>query len=392
MFIPRLLRLPQNKNFFLFGPRQTGKSTLIKSLFLHEKSIYYDLLSTDIYRRFAANPETLRAEVRAALSIKKPTHIIIDEVQKVPQLLDEVHLLIESGLPLYYILSGSSSRKLKRSHANMLAGRAWTFRLFPLTFLEIEYLFNLNKVLRFGTLPNVHLTRDDNERSEILRSYVDVYIKEEIELEANIRNLGGFLRFLPIVAAQNGEITNYFNIAREAGVSYHTVREYYKILEDTLLGFFHLPYGRSIRKKLVKHPKFYFFDTGVVSALTKKLRVPYQENTYEFGRAFEHFFICELMRLNEYKRLDLGFSFYRTERGSEVDCIVETPKGKTIAVEIKSTMNPASTHCSGLYSFKQKVPDAELILACRTSNSLKINKVMVLPWKEALKYIVESGS
>jgi predicted AAA+ superfamily ATPase len=269
----------------------------------------------------------------------------------------------------------------------MLAGRAWIFRLHPFTYSEIKDSFDLNKVLRFGTLPKVHLAHNDYEKSEILRSYVDVYIKEEVELETNIRNLGGFLRFLPIAAAQNGEITNYTNIARESGVSYHTVREYYKILEDTLLGFFHLPYGRSIRKKLVKHPKFYFFDTGVVSALIKKLNVPYLESSYEFGRAFEHLFICELIRINEYKRLDMNFSFYRTERGAEVDCIVETPKGKLIAVEIKSTRNPVSAHCGGLYSFMQKVPDAELILACRAPHNLQINRVLAMPWEKALQYI-----
>jgi predicted AAA+ superfamily ATPase len=376
-----------NNNFFLFGPRQTGKSTLIKTFFPSKKSLYYDLLRSDVYRRLAANPEILRAEVQAAYSSSQPLYVIIDEVQRVPQLLNEVHLLIESSLSLNFILSGSSSRKLKRSHANMLAGRAWTFRLHPFTYSEIKDSFDLNKVLRFGTLPKVHLAHNDYEKSEILRSYVDVYIKEEVELEANIRNLGGFLRFLPIAAAQNGEITNYTNIARESGVSYHTVREYYKILEDTLLGFFHLPYGRSIRKKLVKHPKFYFFDTGVVSALIKKLNVPYLESSYEFGRAFEHLFICELIRINEYKRLDMNFSFYRTERGAEVDCIVETPKGKLIAVEIKSTRNPVSSHCGGLYSFKQKVPDAELILACRAPHSLQINRVLAMPWEKALQYI-----
>lgn len=388
MFIPRLLNIPQNKNLFLFGPRQTGKSTLLNTIFLPEKTLYYNLLHSETYRRMAANPETLRAEVQAALSLKKISHVIIDEVQKIPQLLDEVHSLIESDISCSFILSGSSSRKLKRVHANMLGGRAWTFHLFPFMYQELKDSFDINNALRFGTLPSVSLAKDDLEKSEILRSYVDTYIKEEIELEATIRNLGGFLRFLPITASQNGELVNYSNIARETGVTLNTAREYYKILEDTLIGFFLFPYGRSVRKKMVKHPKFYFFDTGVVTALTKKLGVPLMEHNYEYGRAFEHFFICEMIRLNDYNRLDLEFSFYRTERGAEVDCIIETPKGRIIAVEIKSTRAPSSSHCTGLYSFKQKAPNAELILVCQAKNPLNLKEAIAMPWEEALQYII----
>ncbi len=162
-----------------------------------------------------------------------------------------------------------------------------------------------------------------------MRSYVETYIKEEIEIEAQVRNLGSFLRFLPIAAAQNGEITNFSNIARECSIKNNTVFEYYKILEDTLIGFFLLPYNKSIRKKLTKHPKFYFFDTGVVSALNRRLTIPLDNVDSEYGKYFEHFFICELIRLNEYKRRDIQFSFYRTEKGAEVDVILEFPNGNS---------------------------------------------------------------
>ncbi len=385
--IQRYLQLPVNNSFFLFGARQTGKSTLIKSTFPAETSLHYDFLNSETCRRLTANPELLRTEVHGALSSRKISHVIIDEVQKNPSILDEVHSLIESPLSISFVLSGSSARKLKRARANMLAGRAWNLTFFPFVFKEIEGLFELDKILRFGALPSVHTAKDDNEKSEILRSYVNTYLSEEIELEANIRNLGGFLRFLPLAAAQNGEIVNYTNIARETGVSYKTIREHYKILEDTLLGFFLFPYGRSIRKKMTKHPKFYFFDMGVVSALNKKLKVPFQENSYEYGRAFEHFIVCELMRMDTYNRMDLELSFYRTERGVEVDCILETPAGKTIAVEIKSTRNPASSHCRGLYSFKEKVPHAELFLVCKSPIRQKHKDVLCLPWREALRHI-----
>jgi predicted AAA+ superfamily ATPase len=216
---------------------------------------------------------------------------------------------------------------------------------------------------------------------------VNTYIKEEIEVEANIRNLSGFLRFLPIAAYQNGEMVNYLNIARESGVSNHTVKEYYKILEDTFLGFFLLPYARSIRKKMVKHPKFYFFDHGMVSTLTNRLRVDLHESSYEFGKAFEHFVILEIIKLNHYHRLDLDLSFYRTEGGAEVDCVIETPAGKTIALELKSTTSPVPAMLKGLYSFKEKVPDARLILGCRAERAQIINDVTVLPWQEVIEYI-----
>lgn len=387
MLIKRQINIPKNHHFFLFGPRQVGKSTLLKSEFVNEPHLYYDLLHSEVYRKFYATPEYLRLEVESAVKKNNITHIIIDEIQKIPQLLDEIHSLIVSGLPCYFICSGSSARKLKRMHANMLGGRAWTLHLYPFNYFEIKKDLEFNTILRYGTIPTVFLSKDNTERNEILRSYVDTYLKEEVELEAGIRNLGGFLRFLPIASAQNGEITNFANIARETGVKYHVVKEYYKILEDTLIGFFLLPYSRSIRKKMVRHPKFYFFDTGIVSALNMRLTVPMQSHDPEYGKIFEHFILLELIKLNVYKRADLKFSFYRTEKGAEVDCIIEFPSHKIIALEIKSIKNPAPVHLSGLYSFHEIVPEAELILTCCTDKPLKINNVSILPWNELLEYI-----
>ena len=387
MFIDRTIKLPKNKNFFLFGPRQTRKSTLLKKEFIPDNTLYYDLLKTDVYRNLLARPETFRNEVTAALNSKKLSHVIIDEVQKVPSLLDEIHFLVESDSRCSFILSGSSSRKLKRSQANMLAGRAWTFQLFPFSSGELKNNFDLNSALKYGTLPVIYLNVDEDEKRETLRSYVDTYIKEEIEIEANTMNLSGFFRFLPIAAHQNGELVNYSNIARESGVSHHTVREYYKILEDTLLGFFLLPYGKSVRKRMVQHSKFYLFDPGIVTTLTNRLRVDMQENSYEFGRAFEHFFLLEIIRLNHYHRLDLDLSFYRTERGAEVDCIIETPARKIIAIEIKASAHPSSTMLTGLKSFKEKVSNARLILACRVERPQVIKDITVLPWQDALELI-----
>jgi len=385
--VERMITLPGNKNFFLFGPRQTGKSYLLKRAFNQEEHLYYDLLKADLYRELLARPERFREEVIAALKSKKITHVIVDEVQKIPQLLDEIHSLVESQLDCSFILSGSSSRKLKRNHANMLAGRAWTLNLFPFAYREIKKDVLLDSALKYGTLPTVYLSDDEMEKREILRSYVGTYIKEEIELEADIRNLSGFLRFLQIAAHQNGELVNYSGIARDCAVKGHTVKEYYKILEDTLLGFFLLPYDKSIRRKMVKHPKFYFFDTGVVTELTNRLRVELPDNSSEYGRAFEHFLILEIMKLNSYLRLDLQLSFYRTERGAEVDLIIETPTGKIIAIEIKSTKNPSPLMLKGLRSFKEKVPDAEIVLVCRLPRALEMKGVSVLPWQDLLERV-----
>lgn len=385
--VNRQINLTKSNSFFLFGPRQTGKSTLLQKQF-PESTLNYNLLSTDTYQRLAARPGLLKEEIMAARRERTITHVIIDEVQRIPALLDEVHSMLESAEPCVFGLSGSSARKLKRTHANMLGGRAWTYRLFPLTTQEIGAGFNLERALHFGTLPKVYLAETDMERSEILRSYVDTYIREEIEIEAQIRNIGGFLRFLPTIASENGALVNFLNLSRELMLSVSTIRSYYQIMEDTLLGFFLSPMAKSARKMAAGHPRFYLFDCGVVRALQKKLNAPLDEKTEEYGRAFEHFFICEIMRLNTYLRLDLDISFYRTDRGAKVDCIIKAPSGTLTAIEIKSTRNPSPHHCSGLRSFREIYPDAKCLLACKTDKSAVIGDVLALPWQEALEKIV----
>jgi uncharacterized protein len=380
----RLVTLPVGSTFFLFGPRQTGKSTLLRQYFTPATSLQYNLLHSDTYTRLASRPELLRTEVEASLVSGGPTRVVVDEVQRVPALLDEVHALIESHKEVRFALSGSSARKLKRAHANMLGGRAYTYRLHPLTSLELGERFDIERVLRFGSLPSVFLAGNDTARSETLRSYVDTYIREEIELEAQVRNLGAFLRFLPMAASENGAQVNVLNVARETSITKETARGYYQILEDTLLGFFLMPFAKSIRKKIARHPKFYFFDCGAVRALTRKLGVPFVEQSEEYGRAFEHFLICEIVRLNDYLRLDLDISFYRTQSGSEVDCVLIHPNGNIWAIEIKSTQAPAPSHCSGLRSFSECVPQATCMLACRTPRAAHLGPFEALPWQEVL--------
>jgi uncharacterized protein len=385
--INRQLKIPDQSTFFLFGPRQTGKSTLLDSTFAPGKCLKYNLLHGDTSSRLAARPELLRIEVESAIASGGPLRVVIDEVQRVPALLDEVHALIEKHKSLRFAMCGSSARKLKRMHANMLGGRARTLRLYPLTSMELGEDFDLDRVLRFGALPGVFLAEDDNARSEILRSYVETYLREEIEIEAQVRNLGAFLRFLPMAASENGAQVNFLNVARETSITKETARGYYQILEDTLIGFFLFPFAKSIRKKIARHPKFYFFDCGTVRALTKKLIVPMVQESEEYGRAFEHFLICEIVRLNEYLRLDLDISFYRTESGTEVDCVLIHPDGTIWAIEIKSTQSPALRHCRGLNSFRDSFPDAACILACRTSRPSRLGPFDALPWQEVVSRV-----
>ncbi len=388
--IKRELNLPVDQNLFLFGPRQTGKSTLLKSIFLDQKVIYYDLLDAPTMRRFVTKPELMLLEVEFLIESKQITHVIIDEIQKIPELLDEVHKAIAMEMGCKFLLSGSSARKLKRSHANMLGGRAWTFNLYPFTFEEMGAGRELHEILRFGNLPPVCLAKDDYSRQEILRSYCNTYIKEEIEVEVQVRKLGAFLRFLTIVASENGELINYSNISREVGLKSHLVKAYYQILEDTLLGFFLLPFNKSVRKKMSKHPKFYLFDMGVVSALTNKLTISFKnpaENRMEYGRAFEHFLLTEIYKINDYHRKDWVLSFYRTEKGVEVDCLIETPSGQYIAIEFKSHHLPERIHAKGLRSLKEVLPDAKLLLASTSKLDYQIGDVTVMPWESLLRFL-----
>ena len=385
MPLKRQVKLPLDAHFLLFGPRQVGKTTLLRESFPLEKTIYYNLLLSKEYSRLKSKPNLLREEL--AVVGPEVSHVIIDEIQKVPELLDEVQDLIEDPeYQVFFCLSGSSARKLKKGGANLLGGRAWLRYLFPFTHLELEGKFDLNKVLQLGSLPNVYL--NDTERAcEILDAYVEIYLEEEIKAETIVRNIGAFIRFLKLAAFESSNILNFSNIARETSTSYKSIKEYFQILEDTLLGFFLLPYAKSTRKKLVKHPKFYLFDNGVRNALIAKHRFKPEEQSSEFGIAFEHFIINEVYRLNKYYKAKLELSFYRSGSGAEVDLIVETTGQKTIAIEIKSKENPSSSDLRGLKSFAEIKKDALLLCCCRCTRKRKLGDVTIVPWQEIFGYI-----
>ncbi len=381
--LSRELNLPKNKSFFLFGARQVGKTSLIKTLFNPKTTRYYNLFVTQDYSRLVANPGILREDL--AHVGPDITHVFIDEAQRIPELLNEVQYLLDNKAPFHFILSGSSARKLRRGKANLLAGRAWAYNLHPLTLRELPSNYTLNNALAFGTLPPNVVATDDFTRSENLRTYVDVYLREEIEMEALSRNIGGFIRFLNIAAQCNGEQINFSNIARDVGLSDVTVKEYFKILEDTLLGTFLMPFTHSERKKHKLSPKFYFFDTGVLRATQKKLTVQLEPQTFEFGSYFETWIINEVRRISEYLRKDLEISFLRTANDVETDLVISFPDGRIWAIEIKSKKDPIlKDFASGFEALLKIAPNARCICVCTGDRTRKVERYDVLPYAEFL--------
>ena len=328
----------------LFGPRGTGKSTWIRERFPHAAS--YDLLDTREALRLRKDPQAL---YREASILPADSWVVIDEVQKAPELLNEVHRLIESH-NLRFVLSGSSARKLRRGEdVNLLAGRAATVSLFPLVSPELESKLDFEKILRFGTLP-LAITRDDPQ--EYLRAYAETYLVQEIQAEALTRNVGAFARFLEIAARQNAQVTNFTGIARDAAISRQTVQNHFEILVDTLLGFWLPAWKLKSSNKQVSHSKFYFFDPGVARALTGRL--PYPPAAEESGALLETFVLGELRAHVSYTGKHYPLSFWRNYDGAEVDLICETANGFA-AVEIKASTRWDKSFNRGLRRIREEL-------------------------------------
>lgn len=378
--IKRSISLPTENSFFLFGGRQTGKTTLIRDKFKDTPHIIYNLLLESEYKRLISDISVFRSEVLSRNPEIK--NIIIDEVQRIPELLNEVQDLMQLTENLYFGLSGSSARKLRRAGSNLLGGRAWNYSLYPLTHLELGKQFNLDKAINFGTLPSVYFSKDDYAAKKILRSYVSTYVNQEIRQEALIRNIPGFIRFLDVASELDGTLLNFSSIGRDCGVSFVTAKEYFQVLEDTLLGFFHLAYGGETSRRLKRQPKFYIFDLGVRRSLQGKLNLPIKPKTEEYGHYFESFIINEVHRLSNYNEADLELSYFKTSNNVEVDLIVKSPEGNEYAIEIKSSDNPHPASLNGLKSFAELRPKATLICACLAPRLRKIGSINVLPWQE----------
>ncbi|OGQ07741.1 MAG: hypothetical protein A3G32_03085 [Deltaproteobacteria bacterium RIFCSPLOWO2_12_FULL_40_28] len=359
---------------FLFGPRMTGKTTLLDKI---KRNLTINLLDPEEELNYRQTPRLFWEKLKA---LPKKSVVVLDEVQRVPTLLDYVQMGIDQ-LGHRFFLSGSSARKLKRGSANLLGGRAINLRLHALSVQEIGNFFDISKALSFGTLPHIYkLIIQNQEKSarDYLKSYVTIYIKEEIQAEALTRNLAAFQRFLPVAAQSNAQIIEYANISRECSIPMSTVKEYYQILEDTLVGEFLWPYDRNERKKA--RPKFYFFDCGVVRALQNRLNdFP---TPSEKGFLFENWFFRELVRIRDYTKKEDEIALWRSGI-HEIDFIIKRKNKMIMAIECKTSQDIPSL--STRRAFHKQFPKTPLVVASLTdSHPRKMDDLTILPWMDVL--------
>ncbi|MDD5422267.1 MAG: AAA family ATPase [Candidatus Omnitrophota bacterium] len=370
------IKLPARQSAFLWGARKTGKTTYLRNRF--PDSLVYDFLKADFFLEVTKNPALLRERLLAKNEVALKHPVILDEVQKVPQVLDEVHWLIENK-GLRFILCGSSARKLKRGHANLLGGRAWRYELFPLATPEIGQ-FDLLRALNHGLIPS-HYLQDEEDCRKSLAAYIQDYLKEEVFAEGLTRNIPAFSRFFEAFGYSHGEITNYSNIARDCGVDSKTVKEYYQILVDTLLAIRIEPFKkRQSRQVITKAPKYYMFDVGVAGYLTKR-RVEKAKGS-EFGKAFEHFLLMEITAYRSYSRRDFEMNFWRTKTGLEVDFVLGAGE---VAVEIKGTERVDGKDLAGLTAFTEAYAPKRAIVVCSEREKRMRGKIEIMPWRDFLR-------
>jgi predicted AAA+ superfamily ATPase len=358
------VKLPPGKSAFLWGPRKTGKSYWLRRIFPDARLV--DLLQSDVFAEYASRPFLLRERFGQHHGL-----VLIDEIQMAPDLLNEVHWLIENR-HASFLMTGSSARKLRRGHANLLGGRAWRFAMHPLTYLETEG-FDVEQIMISGLLPPHFLAPDPIPE---LRAYVGDYLREEIAAEARIRSIPAFAEFLRVAALTNGELLNYTNVARESGVSAKVVRGYFEILEETLLGFRLAPWRRAKSRRLIETEKFYLFDVGVSNYLAR--RMP-RAGTPEFGKSFEHFLLMELMAYRAYAAPELDLCYWRTASGLEVDAILGD---MTVAVEFKGSSRVHAGDGRGLCALREEHRVKHAILVCMEREPRKrADGIQVWPWQ-----------
>lgn len=383
--ILRRSKLSKSNSFFLFGPRGSGKTTLLKELFPFESTLYIDLLDLQTYDDLLLSPSRFAALIESS----GKNRVIVDEIQKLPKLLDVIHSEIQKT-KRQFILTGSSSRKLKQTGANLLAGRAWVYHLFPFNALEMGEKFDLKHCLQFGGLPDAALAEDDLAAREYLSAYAVTYLEKEIQQEQWVRNLEPFRKFLSVAAQMNGKILNLSRIASEIGINDVTVARYFEIVEDTLLGF-HLPaYHRSVRKAQKQSPKFYFIDPGIKRALDRTLSVELLPQTSAWGEAFEHWVILEFIKNASYLRLDWKFYYTRTKDDVEIDLIVDRPGEKTLFVEIKSKTRVEKSDAKALLTLALDLdPRAERWLLSNDPLEQTFDGVLALNWLTGIKRLFD---
>lgn len=365
-----------DSSIFLFGGRQTGKTTILHQQF--PNAVFFDLLNTSVKERLRRNPTLLYESLKDKAA---GTLIIIDEIPEVPELLNEVHRLIVE-FQLIFILCGSSARKLKRKGHNTLGGRALPVYLYPLVSAEIPD-FDIDRAVTYGMIPSHYLARNPHR---LLAGYIDIYLKEEIKEEALVRNLGAFHRFLEVAALTDGEIINNYNIAQDCGVHATTVSSYFDILEDTLIGYRIPAYTKAMKRRLVQAPRFYYFDIGIANHLLHRKELI--RGTSDYGHAFEHLVIQELVAYLHYTHSEEQLSYWRTYTGIEVDAIIGNAR---VAIEIKSTEEIQNKHLKNLKIFAEEHPDSRLMVVSLDIFNRRIGNIECLFVKDFFRLLWKEG-
>ena len=356
----------EQESIFFWGARQTGKSTLLKTLF--PNALWFDLLLSDEYERLSKKPELLREIILANRNVSL---VIIDEIQRLPDLLNEVHWLI-SNHKVRFILSGSSPRKILRGGFNLLGGRALRYELYPLISVEIPE-FDLIRALNHGLLPRHY---DSANPRKLLSSYIGSYLQDEIVAEARIRNVHTFSRFLEVAALTNGEMINYTNIASDCGISAKTIKEYFQILEDTLIGRYLPSFQKRPKRRVITAPKFYMFDIGITNYLLNRTKI--EKGTELFGKAFEHFIYQEIYAHSRYSDVNYPMYYWRTASQIEIDFVLGDHE---VAIEVKATDQATVRHLKGLKAFAEEYDVKKLILVSNDPLPRLVDGIEILPWK-----------
>jgi predicted AAA+ superfamily ATPase len=371
-YLNRILPLQsvlEKKSVLLLGPRRSGKSSLIRNQIQADRVI--DLLKFDQFQALSFRPSSLRESLKPSDKL-----IVIDEIQKLPALMDEVHAMIEER-KCRFVLTGSNARKLKRTHTALLAGRVRRLLLTPFCYPEIIENFELNRYLLRGGLPPVYLAESDQDALDEVKDYAGEYLREEILAEAIVRKIEAFSRFLPNAARMNGELVNFEAVASDAQVPSRTVREYYSVLEDTLVGQMLEPlrFKGAKSRKSIATSKFFFFDCGVLNGLLgRKVLMP---DSTEFGNLFETWVLQELVAYRSYRAPDMDLRFWRNPEGAEVDFVINSE----IGIEVKSTRSISTKHCAGLTELSSVVKLRKQIIVCREDQARVVSGIHILPWR-----------
>lgn len=374
------MNLPPKQSAFLWGARQTGKSSFLRNHY--PQAIFYDLLDTHEMLRLTRSPHLLREEILARPPADLAHPVIIDEIQKIPELLNEVHWLIENSAA-QFILCGSSARQLKTQSTNLLGGRAWQYHFYPLVFAEIPDL-DLLTALQHGLIPP-HYLADKEFIANHLQAYIDVYLTDEIRNEGLVRNLAGFARFLDIAGLCNGEMVNLSNIARDCSIDRATVQGFYQILIDTLLGYFIYPFHKKVKRDIISTtPKFYLFDVGVANYLARQTVMALKASVA--GKSFEHYILMELLAYIGISRKRIDVTYWRTKTGLEVDFILGDAD---VAIEVKINEQVHQQDLKGLIAFCEEHPHARGLVVSQDKQPrlLKVHDrltITILPWRDFL--------